>query len=833
MADTEFPHLFVTRAPENYDFTSHQSGRDNINFPDRTDRAGHANFIRTALDAAWASSRAKAEERASVSLPTRNGTYIEFRSAPDFDLRTKSLDLRQSNIRLLNVVDKIDDAERKTTYATIFVPEGKESILLRKIDQYESEETRSGRPKNEPLVASIDFLREAVLQSFWRDRASLIPTDPDWCEVWLRYSDSAEHAVESFSKTCDQLGLETREGYLSFPERAVSLVKASSEQLNEILLSCDTIAEFRKAKTTAGVWMNMDNSDQSAWASDLAERVTVDAGSGVSACILDTGVNNGHILLEPLLRDQDCHSVNLDWDTTDEHGHGTLMCGIVGYGNEIGRYLQSTESLDIPFVLESVKLIPSPGSHHEKRLYGLRTKQAVSRAEVERPQQVRAICLSVTSDDQRDEGRPSSWSGSIDQLCAGSEDETRRLVFVSSGNNDDPNEWKNYPDSNITTAVHDPGQAWNVVTVGALTEKTVIADDDLAEIYRPIAAAGQLSPFSTTSHLWDKKWPNKPDVVFEGGNAAIDANDFTSELDDLSILSTHHNPQESQFSLVNATSAAAAQAAHLGAQLLARYPNSWPETIRALVVHSATWTDGLKGQFCSDDRTDKQNHGRLLRTCGYGQPDFRRAMESASNSLTLIVEQEIQPFRRKEGSNEYETNEMHLVDLPWPIEALGDLPGETEVRIDVTLSYFIEPGPGEIGWRDKYRYRSHGLDFDLIGPSEDKDEFLKKLNKAALTDGDDHSGGSAIDWSIGSQARNRGSVHRDWWLTTAANAAQCSVIGVYPRTGWWKERSHLDRGSTVTRYSLVVTVTTPAIEVDIYTPVANAIEVAAQITTGQ
>ena len=53
------------------------------------------------------------------------------------------------------------------------------------------------------------------------------------------------------------------------------------------------------------------------------------------------------------------------------------------------------------------------------------------------------------------------------------------------------------------------------------------------------------------------------------------------------------------------------------------------------------------------------------------------------------------------------------------------------VRLRITLSYFIEPGAGEIGWKDKYRYQSYGLRFDVNNVGENENEFRKRINKAA------------------------------------------------------------------------------------------------------
>jgi hypothetical protein len=47
---------------------------------------------------------------------------------------------------------------------------------------------------------------------------------------------------------------------------------------------------------------------------------------------------------------------------------------------------------------------------------------------------------------------------------------------------------------------------------------------------------------------------------------------------------------EKALALSWATSAATAQVARIAAAISADYPELWPETVRALVVHSAEWT---------------------------------------------------------------------------------------------------------------------------------------------------------------------------------------------------------------------------------------------------
>lgn len=83
-------------------------------------------------------------------------------------------------------------------------------------------------------------------------------------------------------------------------------------------------------------------------------------------------------------------------------------------------------------------------------------------------------------------------------------------------------------------------------------------------------------------------------------------------------------------------------------------------------------------------------------------------------------------------------------------------------------------------------------------------------------------------WTIGTDVRARGSIRSDWWTGTAADAASCGEVAVYPVTGWWKERSHLGRYDRDARYALIVTVSTADESVDLYTPIASEIGIAVE-----
>ena len=111
----------------------------------------------------------------------------------------------------------------------------------------------------------------------------------------------------------------------------------------------------------------------------------------------------------------------------------------------------------------------------------------------------------------------------------------------------------------------------------------------------------------------------------------------------------------------------------------------------------------------------------------------------------------------------------------------------------VTLSYFIEPSPNNVGWGENHRYASHGLRFDVIRPLEGVAAFQKadvqnRVGRPRRPAAERRRDG---EWVIGSNGRTHGSLHSDWWDGKAIDLARCNLIAVYPVTGWWKERHHL------------------------------------------
>ena len=806
-------------------------GGDRSEIPARN-RVQHGAALQRQIDELRGVAEFAREAQQAAGMEDGLGLQVEFESFADIEPAFESLARERSGIELLNV-----RREDNRTHATVFVPDGKLDHFERLVRDYLAESRdKAGRPRDhQRLIDAIRQIRAASLRALWTDSSDVFPTPDDgavWWEVWLPVRRNRHATVTAFRERAGAQGMEVAQGALNFPERTVVLARASVEQMERSMVTLNSIAELRRPKETADFFDSLERDEQADWLDDLLDRArfAAEADDTPYACLLDSGVNRGHPLIAPALDANDLHTVEPGWGTDDAVGHGTAMAGLALAG-DLNELLASTGPVEIEHRLESVKLVPRaavPGAG--PRHHGYLTVEAVARPEVTAPLRRRVFGMAVTARDDRDRGRPSAWSAAIDSLAVDFDGDgaNPRLLVVSAGNVSDPNAWSDYPDSNDTDGVHDPAQAWNALTVGACTDLVRITEPDAGD-YSPIAPEGGLSPFSTTSLTWERHWPLKPDVVFEGGNAAEDPISAVW-LPSLSLLTTHHLPANRLFTTTNATSAATALALRFAAQVMAIYPGLWPETIRALIVHSAEWTDTMKLQFLPATRApNKKDYLRLVQRCGFGVPDIARARWSVENSLTMVVEERLHPFRRA-GSNPPTLRDMHLHDLPWPRDVLEDL-GETPVEMRVTLSYFIEPNPSRRGHRSRYRYESHGLRFDVKRPLESVVEFRKRVNLAARDEdeGNPRRGDGDSAWLIGARGRHRGSLHGDIWQGTAADLASRGVIAVYPTAGWWKTRQALERYDKAARYALVVSIRAPEVDVDLYTEVANRIAVGVDV----
>ena len=813
----DLPHFHLHDVGQSEPYTSRQ--RPQTPPPPARNRQAHAQALLGALNHALVGANAQVAARADAADA---GFYLQFQLPPGNEEFVQKLEDRRSHIELVSV--KRGPDENAPTIATVFVPHRAATYFLKKVTAYQNELTKGGRPKNESIVNRIDAVSLAVIRPFFTDEEDRLPADnqPIWWEIWLRLD-----LRPQFQAAAAALEIPVKlDEIIEFPERDVVLAFSNLTTLGTLLTRTDAIAEIRLAKDTPALFLQMHNVEQAQWVEDLLGRLVPPAADAVSVCVLDSGITHTHPLLVPGVQNADVHTYDPTWGTGDSafwQGHGTAMGGVALLG-DLRQALSNHAQVPLHHRLESVKILHPAGIQHDPKLYGAVTAESVSRVEVTAPHRPRVICMAVTSDFDVRRGRPSSWSAAVDRLSFG--DETaRRLFLISAGNIERANiPTANYLARTDVEPIFNPAQAWNALTVGAFTEKTTITDPTF-EHWTALAPSGDLAPTSRTSLVWEKQWPIKPELVCEGGNWATDGATVDSP-DDLGILTTHYQPALQQFDIIRDTSAATAMAGNLAGRVLAGRPSLWPETLRGLLVHSAEWTPAMLAHLNANaSRVEKL---AFLRRYGYGVPNFSRALFSSLNDATLIVEDSLRPFWREASA--VKTRDMHLHSLPWPRAELEAL-GETEVQFRLTLSYFIEPNPGDRGWNRRHRYASHGLRFALKRSPETLPEFRRRINGAIdMEEQGLPADVGGDDWMLGS-IRNLGSIPSDHWRGTGAELARRDAIAIYPVGGWWKEKPNLARYDRQVRYSLIVSIRAAAGEIDIYTPIQVAIPVVVPIET--
>lgn len=815
MADRTLPHIVLNGVSSVKEFKGRSGGGSPRPSPVQN-RQAHAQRLVTALDAI-------------PVVETAKSTYLAVEGRPGEPLIADKFNV--SGLSLLATQDA-DIDQQITGRAIVKADRSRGGIanLKSKLNQFAGElrpPNKKGvrNPYNADLANSVGLFTEIELRDLWRHPNKPFPlsADPIAWEVWLEPAE-----VDDFVATAVQEGMTVYPDRLEFPEDTVVLVEGTTNQMATTTLGTGSVRAVSPPGVPIDFVEGLEAEEQAEWVQDVLGRTQygpVDQQAVSYVTLLDTGITLAHPLLQQALDAADRHAAVPGWDLEDIDGHGSRMAGVALYG-DLRSHLQSTSAIHVPHRLESAKVIPDAAQnpHH---LLGDRTHKAINAVEVE-PDRLRTFALATTTDDDTPHsGAPTSWSTELDQLSVGRSGivKQQRLIVVSAGNlspqHDGTNDYLSKCDDDDDAELESPAQAWNTVAVGAMTEMNGVGGPTHGST---LAAIGDLAPMSRTAS-WTKTWPIKPDIVLEGGNWFNDGYSTTpNQHSDLMLVTTSRNYPARSFTHIADTSAATALAAREIAILRSAYPNLWPETIRALYVGSARWTDQMWSHVAPADRNRKGAYDVMFTRYGYGQPNLERALRSASSAVTLIAEDRIRPYENK-GSGR-KLNEMRLFELPWPTDVLRGMVGQN-VTLRIALSTFIEPNPSEVARGRKNRYASHGLRFSLKGADEDVEAFTRRVGRTAVDDFQDENGPDSGEWDFGYNRRSVGSMHIDSLTIPASDLARRGVIAVYPVGGWWKENRKVDPERCVARFSLVVEIDADEAEVDLYTEVQQ--QIAAQV----
>lgn len=737
------------------------------------------------------------------------------------------------------VVLRSERRDDRTESALLFVPDDARTFLQGRIRSY-------GQPRgNQPPAdvekfERVETIRAAEAHALFVGKVDFASPELLWWELWVRHDGKIAEGVAAAARLA---ALDVHEDRLLFPDTTVLFVHASAEGITGFV-GCipGAVTEIRKTTGTIEPFLNRGAKGLGPqdWTADLAKRVVPPPQDANVVCALDTGIAAQHPLIAPALRG--AWAYDAAWGADDHHpqgGHGTPLAGLVLYG-DLEPLMNDTRQVQLTHAVESMKLLPPRGFPKTKPpSYGVVTEGAVALVEAERPNVRRAFCLANSACDFPPE-RPSSWSGALDQIAAGSmpgdqadgvpaAERPKRLMVVATGNM--PGGKLNHV--RLSHPLEDPSQSWNALTIGGFTRKDTPPAKPPG--LKPVVPANHRSPFSLGSQtLSSDLTPIKPEVLFEAGNMIADASGDCGWEPSVSLLAPGSNVMHDPLAPFWATSAAAGMAGHFVGGLQAALPDLWPETHRALAVDSAHWPEPIRKRLIGTGQHwktgGKAAKQAILREVGYGVPDLQRAINSASNDVTLIAQAPIQPFVIGDSGVPV-FNEMHFYDLPWPKAALEKIENGI-VTMKVTLSYFVEPNlSGRAATRPE-TYRSFGLRFAMKKRSDTKEQFKRRVSgqQEKDTPGPQQEGDY---WLLGSNAVQAGSLHCDLWRGRAIDLALHDAIGVYPVTGWWKTHPGQKRFNDKGRYALVVSISAPGQNVDMHSEITSlvAAKIAATVTT--
>ncbi|MBR0736958.1 S8 family peptidase [Bradyrhizobium liaoningense] len=814
MADDEklYRHIHIRglgKAPSN--FRAPGGGKDRPIDP-VGDRVAHARRLRRELDIATEKFGDYVDEQADIGLPPRHrGMPLTMVGRPNVGLRvgqgrpSSTNGLKILNVRRAEEATSEEDSNSGTDQATFFVTRSRLDGLRKNLDEYETVGTptpqqskKVDRPPNFGLFESGSMIRETSLRDLWTDDVDAFPTSrasARW-EVWTQ-----TQLQPYFLKAAKILGLEFFGKPTEFVETVVHGIVATPIELQRLVRQSAAVVELRSASSFASGFFSMDAEDRAIAINAVLRRIERAPTTAPKVTILDTGVNRNNPLLKGSLPASDCRTVETSWGSDDHSGHGTKMAGLALYG-DLEEAIVKPGPIILEANLESI-VVTSPTQPAT-----VPARDALQRAVdiVERKPARRVFCLAQTAVGESETGRPTSTSAVLDKL-AFNDGKATRLFCAAVGNvphsRQRPYPYAYYENRNERFGIQSPAQAVNALAVGAVSLKPGDRNRNA------VAPIGDLMPLSRTATPWPGDHAGKPDIVMEGGNLLVDEdNMFCRPSPAHLVLTTSRDLPDNPLDVAGQTSTATALAAGLAARLAARYPKYRMETIRGMMVHAARWTPAMIEQAQAiEAESGEPGWSTIIDRFGWGVPSVERLFNSASNALTLVFEDDLQPYERKlkDGKEkEIRLREMKYFKLPWPKETLQELKN-TEVRMRCTLSYFVDPDPHAVSRDRTDRYHSHRLKFDVKRYGEDDARAQRRSNR--LADESETEAGTNEGWL--SAQRPLGTILQDEWTGKAYQLAERDGISVLPVRGWWGDMMSTHNWKRSVRFSLIVSVETP------------------------
>lgn len=574
-------------------------------------------------------------------------------------------------------------------------------------------------------------------------------------------------------------------GILALPDSAQVRVQVSGLGLRDIVQNFPYLFEVNLPED---IEQSIGGAGQGV---DAAHSLAVPPEGAPTVCVMDSGVQEGHRLIQGAIRSglsrsflPESNGVSVS-DEVPSGGHGTRVAGAVIWGGTPGegapvcwianaRILDST--LSLPLALHPPLLARRVVEHYVS-------------------QGIRIFSHSVNTRHSKRRRTMSAWAAEFDELAAVYD----VLVLQSAGNipynsnvSGSPGvkehlaAGREYPDyfSEKATHIANPAFGLHCVTVGSISK----VDLEIGS-WRTMAPVDHPSAFSRAGPgMWAGV---KPDVVEYAGDYGVQSNPldvgapgYLSEAYPALVRATSSSPGPAVDSDTVGTSFAAPKVAHVAAQIAQELSVESGVAYRALLINSARWPAQVEGRVqkslsnSMDRRTEETDmiRQRALASLGYGVPDAERATGSTDKRTTLYTE----------GDNYIRAREAHAYQVKLPVE-LRAIASEAQVLLEVTLAFTARPRRTR---RKLGGYLSTWADWETSKKEESIDSFLARVLRNHPTS---PNAGELFEWTIGKQdnsgltadiRRNTGTAQKDWALIRGDELPEDFCIAVLGHPGW-------------------------------------------------
>lgn len=556
-----------------------------------------------------------------------------------------------------------------------------------------------------------------------------------------------------------------------------------------------------------------------------------------AVCVIDSGIQEGHVLLAPAIDSETSHcfvpgkEANDVGDFVPPAGHGTRVAGAVLYGESVAK--EGAPSL--PFWVQNARVLNEHNQMPVELFPPAAIRNAVEHFHLGK-RHTRIFNHSINATGYCRTRYMSSWAAEIDAIS-----EAYDVLIVQSAGNlpingtqpylgikDHLHAGRDYPAYLFepVSRVANPGQSLQALTVGS-----VAYGSGEGQAWKTCAKKlGHPSAFSRSGFgIWNVI---KPEVVEFGGDAIRTGSTppdvqvggrIPSACPEL-VRSTMFPPGLAYDRDQAGTSFAAPKVTRVAAALQAFLPDESALLYRALIVQSAKWPEWAEAKLNELRQADLKDNNpsrreqllgevsRLIRCLGYGAPDETRATTNDDYRTTFITS----------GDASIHARECHLYQVPIP-EAIRNQADDFDIRIDVTLSYVAQPRRTR---RNLRRYLSTWVEWKSNKLGETLNTFRQRAMKDVPAEEEEAGAPSVLPWTIHEQPnsglvrdtrRSAGTVQKDWAIVKSNMLPDDFSIAVIGHAGWSRDPD------SRARYALAVTFEVLGQEIAIYDPLRAAV----------